>query len=54
MTSYVGALMRVMPTVLAQDGMLYKILLRKWGTVSLNQMSIEMGDSPIKNWKGSK
>ena len=53
MTSYVGALMRVMPTVLAQDGMLYKILLRKWGTVSLNQMSIEMGDSPIKNWKGS-
>ncbi|MBW2557843.1 MAG: aldehyde ferredoxin oxidoreductase family protein [Deltaproteobacteria bacterium] len=52
MTSYVGALMRVMPTVLAQDGMLYKILLKKWGTVSMNQMSIEMGDSPIKNWKG--
>ena len=53
MTSYVGALMRVMPTVLAQDGMLYKILLRKWGTGSMNQLSIEMGDSPIKNWKGS-
>ena len=53
MTSYVGALMRVMPTVLAQDGMLYKTLLRKWGTVSMNQLSIEMGDSPIKNWKGS-
>jgi len=53
MTSYVGALMRAMPTVLAQDGMLYKILLRKWGTVSMNQMSIEMGDSPIKNWKGN-
>jgi len=52
-TSYVGALMRVMPTVLAQDGMLYKTLLRKWGTVSMNQLSIEMGDSPIKNWKGS-
>ncbi|MEA2015049.1 MAG: aldehyde ferredoxin oxidoreductase family protein [Thermodesulfobacteriota bacterium] len=53
MTPYIGALMRVMPTVLAQDGMLYKILLRKWGTVSMNRMSIEMGDSPIKNWKGS-
>ncbi|MCD6487183.1 MAG: aldehyde ferredoxin oxidoreductase family protein [Syntrophobacterales bacterium] len=53
MTSYVGALMRVMPTVLAQDGMLYKILLRKWGTVSMNQMSVEMGDAPIKNWKGN-
>ena len=53
MMPYVGAFMRVMPTVLAQDGMLYKILLRKWGTGSLNQMSIEMGDSPIKNWKGN-
>ncbi|MBW2599111.1 MAG: aldehyde ferredoxin oxidoreductase family protein [Deltaproteobacteria bacterium] len=52
-TSHVGALMRVMPTVLAQDGMLYKILLKKWGTGSMNQMSIEMGDSPIKNWKGN-
>ncbi len=53
MTSHVGALMRVMPTVLAQDGMLYKILIRKWGTGSMNQMSIEMGDAPIKNWKGN-
>ena len=53
MMPYVGAFMRMMPTVLAQDGMLYKILLRKWGTGSLNQMSIEMGDSPIKNWKGN-
>ncbi|MBF0101611.1 MAG: aldehyde ferredoxin oxidoreductase C-terminal domain-containing protein [Desulfobacterales bacterium] len=52
-TSYLGALMRVLPTQLAQDGMLYKILLRRWGTVSMNQMSIEMGDSPVKNWMGS-
>jgi len=52
LTSYVGALMRIMPVVLAQDGMLYKILLRKWGTASMNQMSVEMGDAPIKNWKG--
>ncbi|MBU1169977.1 MAG: aldehyde ferredoxin oxidoreductase family protein [Proteobacteria bacterium] len=53
MTAFVGALLRIMPTVLTQDGMLYKILLKKWGTVSMNQMSPEMGDAPIKNWKGS-
>ncbi|ACN13324.1 Aor1 [Desulforapulum autotrophicum HRM2] len=53
MTAVVGALMRILPTVLTQDGLLYKILLRKWGTVSMNQMSPEMGDAPIKNWKGT-
>jgi aldehyde:ferredoxin oxidoreductase len=53
MTPHLGALMRVLPAQFATDGMLYKIMLRKWGTVSMNQMSIEMGDAPIKNWKGS-
>ncbi len=53
LTAPVGALMRILPTVLTQDGLLYKILLRKWGTVSMNQMSPEMGDAPIKNWKGT-
>jgi len=53
MTPHLGALMRVLPTQVSTDGMLYKIMLRKWGTVSMNQMSIEMGDAPIKNWKGS-
>lgn len=48
-----GALMRLLPSVMAQDGLLYKMMLKKWGTVSMNQMSVEMGDSPIKNWKGS-
>jgi len=38
---------------MAQDGILFKILLRKWGTVSMNQLSPEMGDSPIKNWRGT-
>ena len=50
---YLGAMMRVLPTQMAMDGLLYKFFLRKWGTVSMNQTSIEMGDSPIKNWKGS-
>lgn len=53
LTAPIGALMRIMPAVLTQDGLLYKILLRKWGTVSMNQMSVEMGDSPIKNWNGT-
>ncbi len=53
LTAPIGALLRFLPFVATQDGMLYKILLRKWGTVSMNQMSVEMGDSPIKNWKGS-
>lgn len=53
MAAYVGTLMRVLPVQMAMDGMLYKILLRRWGTGSMNQMSVEMGDSPVQNWKGT-
>ncbi len=53
MTPHLGALMRVLPAQFATDGMLYKIMLRKWGTISMNQMAIALGDAPIKNWKGS-
>jgi aldehyde:ferredoxin oxidoreductase len=53
LTAPIGALLRIMPFVFTQDGLLYKILLRKWGTISMNQMSVEMGDAPIKNWKGT-
>ena len=53
MAAYVGTLMRVLPVQMAMDGLLYKTLLKKWGTGSMNQMSVEMGDSPVKNWKGS-
>ncbi len=49
----IGAVMRLLPVQMAQDGMLYKWMLRKWGTISMNQMSIEMGDAPIQNWRGS-
>jgi aldehyde:ferredoxin oxidoreductase len=51
--AYVGSLMRILPMQMAQDGLLYKILLKKWGTVSMNQMSVEMGDAPVKNWLGN-
>ena len=35
------------------DGVLYLGILRRWGTVGLNQTSIEWGDSPIRNWAGT-
>ena len=48
-----GRLMRAMPAQMQTDGILYQKILQKWGTVGMNQMSIEMGDSPIQNWKGT-
>lgn len=51
--AYLGALLRILPTGMVMDGLIYKIILRQWGTGGLNQMSPEWGDSPIKNWKGS-
>lgn len=48
-----GTSMRWLPLQMRQDGLLYKVLLSKWGTVSMNQYSVETGDSPIKNWDGS-
>lgn len=48
-----GTALRWLPAQMAIDGLLYKIMLKKWGTVSMNQMSIEIGDSPVKNWKGT-
>ena len=50
---FVGTLFRKMPLAMAQDGLLYKILLGRWGTISMNQASVEMGDAPVKNWRGS-
>ena len=50
---YLGSLIRILPVQIAQDGLLYKTMLQKWGTVSMNQISIEMGDGPVRNWRGS-
>jgi aldehyde:ferredoxin oxidoreductase len=49
----VGTLLRATPVVFPQDGILYRSILQKWGTSGMNQASIEMGDSPLKNWEGS-
>jgi len=55
--AYMGAILRAMPAQPSTETMLfntvYKLMLQKWGTASLNQILIEIGDSPIKNWKGS-
>lgn len=48
-----AAILRFLPFQTAMDGMLWKIMLKKWGTVALNQYSTELGDAPIKNWAGS-
>lgn len=53
MTAHLGALMRALPAQMEIDGMLYKVMLKKWGTVSQNRMAIEVGDAPVMNWKGS-
>jgi aldehyde:ferredoxin oxidoreductase len=53
LAAYVGTLLRFLPIEITMDGMLWKILIMKWGTCNLNQAAIEWGVSPVKNWKGS-
>lgn len=50
---FAGVIMRWLPFQIALDGWFYKLLLKKWGTVGFNQIAIEMGDAPIKNWQGT-
>jgi aldehyde:ferredoxin oxidoreductase len=55
--AYMGAILKAMPAQPSTETLffntVYKLMLQKWGTASLNQILIEIGDSPIKNWKGS-
>jgi len=48
-----GRLMGKLPVLLRMEGMLYKMILKHWGTGGMNRMSVGMGDSPLKNWKGT-
>jgi aldehyde:ferredoxin oxidoreductase len=48
-----GKLLGKMNVGPAMTGKLFASMLTKWGTSSLNQFSIEWGDAPIKNWKGT-
>jgi aldehyde:ferredoxin oxidoreductase len=49
----IGKLMSKLPLVPPMNGKLFVSVFGKWGTSGLNQFSAEVGDSPIKNWKGS-
>lgn len=48
-----GILLRNPWLAIRFDGLLFAIILRKWGTTGLNQTSVEWGDAPIKNWAGT-
>lgn len=48
-----AVLLRVLPLQLRQDGLLFKILLSRWGTIGTNRFALETGDSPVKNWSGT-
>jgi aldehyde:ferredoxin oxidoreductase len=48
-----GKLMGKMKFIPAMPGKLFASMFTKWGTSSLNQFSVECGDAPIKNWKGT-
>jgi len=50
---WLGVMLRWLPVQTFMDGMLWKIMLRKWGTVSINRYAVELGDAPVKNWSGS-
>lgn len=52
--AYLGTVLRKSPLALRQDGLLYKVILSRWGTIGMNQVSVEMGDTPVKNWQGSQ
>lgn len=53
MMAFLGKVLRNPWLSLRMNGVLYLAILRKWGTVGLNQTSVEWGDAPIKNWAGS-
>ncbi len=53
MMSILGRVLRNPWLSMRMNGILYLGILRKWGTVGLNQTSVEWGDAPIKNWSGS-
>ncbi len=49
----VGIVTRAGSTMMANPGDLYRLLLKKYGTMGITAMSAENGDSPVKNWGGA-
>jgi aldehyde:ferredoxin oxidoreductase len=50
---YAGRLVNKFPLGISMDGIISTWLFMKWGTTSMTQASLEWGDAPVKNWKGS-
>ncbi len=51
---FFGIMMGKMKSAQCNDGIMSIGLYKRWGTVAGNQMSVEMGDAPVKNWKGTR
>jgi aldehyde:ferredoxin oxidoreductase len=49
-----GAILRHLPLNVRMDGRLLLPMYRKWGTSSMDQASVEWGDTPVRNWSGSE
>lgn len=49
-----GKVVSKLPFGFMFDGLLLEGLLAKWGTPGLTPYSVETGDTPFKNWAGSK
>ncbi len=47
-----GKLMRFLPFHMRQEAILWRIILKKFGTSGILAFSVEGGDTPVKNWKG--
>lgn len=49
-----GHLLGALPVGFAQNGLLVAGILKKWGSVGTLPASVGMGDTPFKNWAGTK
>lgn len=47
-----GKLARILPFHFRQEAILWRLILKKFGTSGILSYSVEGGDTPIKNWKG--
>jgi aldehyde:ferredoxin oxidoreductase len=51
--SLIGKIMSKLCALPPMTGIFPASVYRKWGTISMNQFMVELGDAPIKNWAGT-
>lgn len=49
-----GLLLGLAKSGMRMDGAITIPTMKRWGTIASNQLSVESGDAPIKNWAGSR